>query len=44
MEWGWLIIYGLAIVGVALIVGGVVAFRGSTNSSVRAFRAYLITF
>ncbi len=39
MEWGWIIIYGLAIVGAALIVGGVVAFRGSGTSNGKALSA-----
>ena len=36
MEWGWIIIMAMAIIGVGLIVGGVVAYRGSTRVGVRA--------
>ncbi len=32
MDWGWIIIFGLAIVGAALIAGGVVACRRTTGS------------
>ncbi len=39
MEWGWVLIYGLAILGAAAVVGGVVAYRGSTRPGVRAFAA-----
>ena len=31
MDWGWIIIFGLAIVGAALIAGGAVAYRGTTT-------------
>jgi zinc transporter ZupT len=39
MEWGWVLIYGLAILGAAAVVGGVVAYRGSARPGVRAFAA-----
>ena len=39
MEWGWIIIMGLAIVGAGLIAGGVLSYRGSARVGVRAFGA-----
>ncbi len=39
MDWGWIIIMTLAILGTALIVGGFVAYRGSTTVGLRAFSA-----
>lgn len=37
MDWGWIIIFGLAIVGAALIAGGAVAYLGTTTMSARRF-------
>ena len=39
MEWGWIIIYGLGIVGLALIVGGFVAYRQGQGIGLRAVGA-----
>jgi hypothetical protein len=39
MDWGWIIILGLAVVGAGMIAGGVVSYRGSTRVGVRAFGA-----
>ena len=39
MDWGWIIIIGLAIVGAALIAGGVVAYRGTTNGASKVLGA-----
>ena len=39
MDWGWIIIMVLAILGAALIVGGFVAYRGSMGVGLRAFGA-----
>ena len=39
MDWGSVIGLILAILGAASIVGGIVAYRGSTTVSVRAFGA-----
>ena len=39
MDWGWIIIFGLAIVGAALIAGGVVAYRGTTRSASKVLGA-----
>ena len=39
MEWGWIIIMALAILGAGSIAGGVVAYRGSARVEVRAFGA-----
>ncbi len=39
MDWGWIIIFGLAIVGAALIAGGVVAYRGTTRSAPKVLGA-----
>ena len=36
MDWGTVIQLALAIVGAALIVGGIIAYRGSTRTGVRA--------
>ena len=39
MEWGWIIIMGLAILGAGLIAGGFVSYRGSARVGVKAFGA-----
>ena len=39
MDWGFIIIIALAILGAALIAGGIVAYRGSSRVGVRAFAA-----
>ena len=39
MDWGFVIQVAFAILGAALIAGGIVAYRGSTRSSFRAFSA-----
>ena len=39
MDWGWIIIMVLAILGAALIVGGFVAYQGSMGVGLRAFGA-----
>ncbi len=39
MEWGWIIIAGLAILGAGLIAGGVVSYLGSSRVGVKAFGA-----
>ncbi len=39
MDWGAIIQLSLAILGAAFIVGGIVAYRGSTRTGVRAFAA-----
>ena len=39
MEWGWIIIMTLALLGAALIAGGFVSYRGSARVGVRAFGA-----
>ena len=39
MDWGWIIIMALAILGGGLIAGGVVAYRGSARVGVRTFGA-----
>ena len=39
MDWGTVIVMILAILGAALIVGGVVAYRGSPKTGVRTFAA-----
>ena len=39
MDWGWIIIFGLAIVGAALLAGGVVAYRGTTRSASKVLGA-----
>jgi zinc transporter ZupT len=43
MEWGWVMIYGIAILGAAGIAGGIVAYRGSRRTGVRAFAAASVT-
>ena len=42
MDWGIVIQLTLAVVGAALIVGGIVAYRGSTRTGVRAFSSSAI--
>ena len=39
MDWGAIIQLSLAILGAGLIVGGIVAYRGSTRTGLRAFSA-----
>ncbi len=39
MNWEWVILLALVILGAGLIAGGVVAFRGSQRTGVRAFGA-----
>ena len=39
MDWGWITIYAFAIFGAAGIAGGIVAFRGSSRSGIRALVA-----
>ena len=39
MDWDWIIIMALAILGAGLIAGGVVSYRGSERVGVRAFGA-----
>ena len=39
MDWGWITIYAFAIFGAAGIAGGIVAFRGSSRSGIRALAA-----
>ena len=39
MDWGFVIQMLLAILGAALIIGGIVAYRGSTRTGVRSFGA-----
>ncbi|PZC47069.1 MAG: hypothetical protein C1O27_001685 [Chloroflexi bacterium] len=39
MDWGWIILFGLAIVGAALIVGGVVAYRGMADGAPKGMAA-----
>ena len=39
MEWGWIVIYALAILGAALIGGGTVAYRGSSSNGIRSLAA-----
>ena len=39
MEWGWIIIMALAILGSGLIAGGIVSYRGSERVGARAFGA-----
>ncbi len=39
MEWGWIVIYALGILGVAFIAGGIVAYRGSRRTGIRSFAA-----
>jgi len=42
MDWDTVILFTLAIVGAALIVGGIIAYRGSTMTGVRAFSSSVI--
>ena len=42
MDWGAVIQLGLAIFGAAFAVGGIVAYRGSTRTGVRAISAAAI--
>jgi hypothetical protein len=42
MDWGFAIQLILAILGAALIAGGIVAYRGSQSTGVRAFGAAAI--
>ena len=42
MDWGTVIQLALAIVGAALIVGGFIAYRGSTRTGTRAFSSSII--
>ena len=42
MDWGWIVIYGLAILGAALTVGGIVAYRGSRGAGIRSIAAMSI--
>ena len=39
MDWGWIIIMALAILGAGSIAGGVISYRGSARVGVRAFGA-----
>ncbi len=39
MDWGWIIIMALAILGAGLNAGGVVSYRGSERVGVKAFGA-----
>ena len=39
MDWGAIIQLSLAILGAAFVAGGIVAYRGSTTTGVRAFGA-----
>ena len=39
MDWGWIIILGLATVGAALVAGGVVAYRGTAGSASKVLGA-----
>ena len=39
MDWGWIIIMALAILGAGLTAGGVVSYRGSERVGVKAFGA-----
>jgi hypothetical protein len=39
MDWGFIIILGLAIFGAAFIAGGIVAYRTSGNGELRALAA-----
>ena len=42
MDWDTVIQLTLAIVGAALIVGGIIAYRGSTRTGTRAFSSSVI--
>lgn len=39
MDWGWIIIMALAILGAGSIAGGLVSYRGSARVGVKAFGA-----
>lgn len=39
MEWGWVLIYALAILGAGAIAGGIIAYRSSVQPGVRSFAA-----
>jgi len=39
MDWGAIIQLSLAILGAAFVAGGIVAYRGSTRTGIRAFGA-----
>ena len=39
MDWGWIIVMALAILGAGLTAGGVVSYRGSERVGVKAFGA-----
>ena len=39
MDWGFIFQVTLAVLGVALMVGGIVAYRGSARTGVRSFAA-----
>ncbi len=39
MDWGFIIQIGLAVLGAALVVGGIFAFRGSANTNRRPIAA-----
>ena len=39
MDWGFIFRVTLAVLGVALMVGGIVAYRGSARTGVRSFAA-----
>ena len=39
MDYGWIIVMALAILGAGMIAGGVVAYRGNAGVGVRAFEA-----
>ena len=39
MDWGFIFQVTLAVVGAALILGGIVAYRGSVRTGVRSFAA-----
>ncbi|MCH7482901.1 MAG: hypothetical protein IIC31_08760 [Chloroflexi bacterium] len=39
MDWGFIFQVTLAVLGVALMVGGIVAYRGSVGTGVRSFAA-----
>ena len=39
MDWGFIIILGLAIFGAALVAGGIVAYRTGTKGAIKAVAA-----
>ena len=43
MDWGWIIIMALTILGAGSIAGGLVSYRGSTRVGVRAFGAATVS-